>query len=98
MGPGTTDHATPRTNEDPELDFRPAFFDYATATTYPSRHADGRRAAVHVLDTLPDGIVTSRSQTGQALSLKATVVPGYERGGFFFTRTAAARAAEDWAV
>jgi hypothetical protein len=32
------------------------------------------------------------------LSAKATLIAGYERHGFFYTRTAAARAARDWVI
>ena len=94
----TTEGPARQDGEEAELDFRPAFFDYATATIYRSRHPDGRPASSHVADTLPDGIVTSRSASGAALTLKGTVVAGYERGGFFFTRTTVLRVAEDWAV
>ena len=31
------------------------------------------------------------------LGARATLVPGYERNGFFYTRSAAARAALEWA-
>ncbi len=65
------------------LGFRPAFLDCATMRIYPSRFADGRPAPIHDRSTLPD-------------KLKATVVPGFERGGFFYTRRAAARACEEW--
>ena len=65
------------------LGFRPAFLDCATMTIYPSRIADGRLAPVHDRSTLPE-------------KLKATVVAGFERGGFFYTRRAAARACQEW--
>jgi hypothetical protein len=33
----------------------------------------------------------------RTLGARATLVPGYERNGYFYTRTAAARAALQWA-
>jgi hypothetical protein len=68
------------------LGFNPAFLDYATMRIYPSRFADGRPAPLHLLDGLP-GEIRARS----------TIVSGFERGGFFYTRSAAARACEQWA-
>lgn len=38
----------------------------------------------------PSGFATS------ALATRATLVPGFERNGFFYTRTAAAKAAAEW--
>ena len=68
-------------------EFRPAFLDYSTMTVYPSRFADGRAAPLHLLDGLPAEVVA-----------KGTLVSGFERGGFFYTRTAAAKACEEWRV
>ncbi len=65
--------------------FRPAFYDFATATLYLSRFADGRIAPLHLLEGLPQGLVA-----------KGTLVSGFERGGYFYTRTATARACEEW--
>ena len=80
------------------MGFRPAFFDYATHTIHPSRFRDGRVAPFHVLDGLPDEAVAIRSDDGRVLATKATLISGFERNGFFFTRTAAARAVRDWAT
>jgi len=33
---------------------------------------------------------------GRMLAARATLIPGFERNGFFYTRTAAARAAMEW--
>jgi hypothetical protein len=63
--------------------FQPAFFDYSTCTIHLSRFADGRVAPIHLLDGLP-----------QALRAKGTLVSGFERHGFFYTRRAVARACE----
>jgi hypothetical protein len=76
--------------------FRPAFFDFATATLYPSCHADGMPAEGHELDGLPDSVVAIRTTGGRVLAARATLRPGYERGGFFFTRSSARRALREW--
>ena len=76
--------------------FRPAFFDYATCTLHPSRQADGRPADVHVLDGLPEAMVVVRTDCGRVVAVKATLMVGFERDGFFFTPTAAWRAAREW--
>jgi hypothetical protein len=68
------------------LGFHAAFLDYATMRIYPSRFADGRPAPFHLLDGLPNEI-----------RAKPTVISGFERAGFFYTRRAAARACEQWA-
>lgn len=76
--------------------FRPAFLDFATQTIYPSRFANGRPAPLHLLDGLPDEVVVIRSPSGRVIAAKATLIAGFERNGYFYTRTAAARAAADW--
>lgn len=78
------------------LGFRPAFFDFATQTIYPSRFADGRLAPFHLLDGLPDEVVVDRTQNGRVVSTKATLISGFVRDGFFYTRSAAARAVREW--
>ncbi len=78
------------------LGFRPAFLDFATQSVYLSRFADGRAAPCHLLDGLPEEVVVIRAPSGRVLAAKATLIAGFERNGFFYTRTAAARAAADW--
>ena len=80
------------------LGFSPAFLDYATMRIYPARFADGTRAPYHCLDGLPDEVVLYRQRLGGVILAKETLIPGFERGGFFYTRTAAARACEQWTV
>ena len=80
------------------LGFRPAFMDCATLAIYPSRFADGRLAPFHLLDGLPDEIVVARRPDGRVSAVKATIVSGFERNGFFYTRSAAARACREWTV
>ena len=87
----------PRGNvDDPRLGFHPAFLDTATFAIHLSRYADGRPAPYYVLDGLPSDLVVARSMFGRAVAAKATLVLGFERNGFFYTRSAAARAAAEW--
>lgn len=86
-----------RSQENASLGFRAAFFDFDTCTVYLSRFADGRIAPMHLTDGLPDEVVVDRSSaTGRVLAAKASLISGFERNGFFYTRTAAARAARNW--
>lgn len=85
-----------RSQENRCLGFGPAFLDFATMTIYPSCFRDGRAAPFHLLDGLPDEAVELRSPCGMVLKAKATLISGFERNGFFYTRTAAARAASEW--
>jgi len=78
------------------LGFRPAFLDTMTMRVHESRFADGRAAPFHVLDGLPDDVVLRRSPLGRVLVAKASLVSGFVRNGFFYTRAAAARAAAEW--
>ena len=78
------------------LGFQPAFMDVATCAIHLSRFANGQLAPFHVLDALPDELVVERSFFGRVLSTKRTVIAGFERNGFFYTRSAAARAAAEW--
>ncbi|MBL0141647.1 MAG: dihydroorotase [Betaproteobacteria bacterium] len=75
--------------------FRPSFYDHASCTLYPSRHADGSPADNHVLDGLPDEVVVVRA-CNRVLAVRMTLVAGFERGGYFFTKAAALRAAVEW--
>ena len=78
------------------LGFRPAFLDVATMQIHESRFADGRPAPFHLLDGLPDEVVLRRSPLGRVLAAKASLVSGFVRNGYFYTRAAAARACEEW--
>jgi len=80
------------------LGFRPAFLDFATQRIYPARFADGRLAPFHLLDGLPDEVVAERSPTGRVLCAKSTLISGFVRNGFFYTRTAAAKAVAEWTM
>jgi hypothetical protein len=85
-----------RSQENAGLGFHPAFYDFATQGIYPSRFPDGRLAPVHLLDGLPDEIVVDRTANGRVTSLKATVISGFVRNGYFYTRAAAAKASSEW--
>jgi len=66
--------------------FRPAFLDSSTNTPYLSRFKDGQPAPFHLLDGLPDDVVVTRSASGQVQAVKSTVVSGFVRAGWFYTR------------
>jgi hypothetical protein len=70
--------------------FRPAFYNVATGQAELSRFADGRPAPMHLLEGLPDLWVVNRDAQGRASALKATVIAGFIRDGFFYTREQAA--------
>ena len=86
-----------RSPENRDLGFRPAFLDFETQVIYPSRFADGRPAPVHVLDGLPEEVIVDRTPAGRVVAAKASLISGFVRNGFFYTRSAAAKAAADWA-
>ena len=73
------------------LGFRPAYYDYSTCTTYLSRFADGSPAPVHLLDGLPEHLVAVREPGGRVLAVRPSLIAGFERNGFFYTRINAAR-------
>ncbi|HET7404013.1 MAG TPA: hypothetical protein VFJ62_19605 [Usitatibacter sp.] len=86
-------------SDDPrDMGFRPAFFDYATGLIYVSRYRDGREAPFHLLDGLPDEAVATRASCGKVVAAKATLIQGFERSGYFYTRRSAARAVVEWSV
>jgi hypothetical protein len=85
-----------RSQQNAGLGFHAAFLDCDTMSIYPSRFRDGRLAPMHLLDGLPDDVVVERAPSGRVLAAKSTLVSGFERNGFFYTRSAAARAAAQW--
>jgi len=74
--------------------FRPGFIDTDSGEVYLSRFADGRPAPMHVLDGLPEELVTARDESGCVQTVKATVTAGFVRNERFFTRSEAAAATE----
>ena len=93
--PATTGDGGPCPRTRP-FGFRPAFFDFATCCLYLSRFANGQPAPIHLLEGLPEEAVALRSPCGRVLAARATLILGFERDGYFFTRTAAARAMAEW--
>lgn len=85
-----------RSEDNTGLGFAPAFLDFATFTIHPSRFADGRLAPFHVLDGLPDEAIVVRAPCGRVVAAKSTIISGFVRRGFFYTRTAAVRAMQEW--
>jgi hypothetical protein len=86
-----------RSHENAGLGFKPAFLDFETQVIYPSRFAVGRPAPFHLLDGLPREVVVDRAPSGRVIAAKATLISGFVRNGFFYTRSAAAHAAAEWA-
>lgn len=72
--------------------FMPAFRDASTGNVYLSRFADGRIAPIHLLDGLPQELVTSRGPTGRVKAVKESVAAGFVYSGRFLTREQVARA------
>lgn len=85
-----------RSRHIPVLRFQAAFLDFGTQAIHPSRYADGRPAPLHVLDGLPDHLVVDRAIDGRVVAAKASLIEGFVRNGFFYTRRAAARAVAQW--
>ena len=85
-----------RSEDNRDLGFRPAFFDMATCLVHLSRYRDGRPAPFHLLDGLPEEVVIIRSSCGHVITTKSTLIAGFERKGFFYPRSAAARAVAEW--
>lgn len=81
-----------RSQENSDVGFHPAFFDYASQKLYLSRFRDGRIAPVHLLEGLPEEVIVDRAPCGRVLAARASLVAGFERNGLFYTRKAAARA------
>jgi len=77
------------------LGFSPAFLDCSKMRIHPARFYDGTPAPYHCLDGLPDEAVLHRLPSGRVVHAR-TLVYGFERGGFFYTRAATARACEQW--
>jgi len=72
------------------LGFVPAFIDTRTGKVYPCTFADGRPAAFHVLDGLPDDLVVARDRYGRPSHVVGTVIAGFSLDSRFYTRDQAA--------
>jgi hypothetical protein len=75
------------------LGFVPAFLDLRTGRAEISRFADGRPAAMHIIDGLPDEWVAQRDADGRVLNTHPGIVAGFLRDERFYTRKQAAQAA-----
>jgi hypothetical protein len=80
------------------LGFRRAFYDFATCAIYVACDRHGNPTDFHSYDGLPDEVILRRGFTGRVLSVKSTLIAGFERNGFFYTQAAAARAIAEWFV
>lgn len=76
--------------ENRHLGFVPAFMDTRTGNVYPCTFADGRPAAFHILDGLPDELVVARDRYGRPSQVVGTVIAGFTLDGRFYTREQAA--------
>ncbi len=70
--------------------FLPAFRDITSGKIYPSRHADGRPACVHLLEGLPPDLAMARDADGRITAVKPSVEAGFVLAGRFYTREEAA--------
>lgn len=66
--------------------FLPAFLDPDTNIVYPSRQADGRLAAVHCLEGLPEELVISRDAAGRVAQAKPGLICGFLYEDRFYSR------------
>ena len=63
--------------------FEPAFLDSHTGIIYRSCFIDGRPAPVHVMDGLPNNLVTKRNASGVVIAIKDGVISGLVLDVFF---------------
>jgi len=66
--------------------FSPAFYDRETGEIHLSRYADGTPAPFHMLDGLPDAVVTKRLADGTVECVKQSLQSGFVKSGVFYTR------------
>ena len=77
--------------ENRDFGFRPAFFDRDSGRIHISCDADGKPAPFHLFDGLPLECIVERDREGRPCAVKASVVVGFVREGYFFTREQAAQ-------
>jgi hypothetical protein len=77
-------------SENRHLGFVPAFMDTRTGKVYACTFADGRPAAFHILDGLPDELVVARDRYGRPSQVVGTVISGFTLDNRFYTREQAA--------
>lgn len=66
--------------------FHPAFLDREDGYIHLSCHADGSPADAHQFDGVPQEWIAARDHEGRPSAVKASVVAGFVRDGYFFTR------------
>ncbi len=72
--------------------FIPAFYDAETRRAEISRFANGQPAPLHLIEGLPPEWVEQRDSSGRITAIKQTVLAGFIRGDYFYTRSQAAEA------
>jgi len=74
------------------LGFAPAFYDSESGKIYFSCNKDGTRAAIHMLEGLPEELILERDPEDNIVSVKPSVISGFVKNGRFYTREQAAKA------
>jgi hypothetical protein len=77
--------------ENSEFGFRPAFFDRDSGRIHLSCNANGTPAPFHIFDGLPLECIVKRDNDGRPCAVKVSIVVGFVRDGYFFTREQAAQ-------
>lgn len=75
--------------------FVPAFQDESDQRVELSRFKDGRVAAFHTLDGLPEEWIIKRDRAGRVVEIRSSIVSGFVRHGRFFSRQEAADYIDD---
>ncbi len=73
-------------SENRQLGFIPAFMDTRTGKVYGCTFVDGRPAAFHILDGLPDELVIARDRYGRPSHVVGSVIAGFTLDDRFYTR------------
>jgi hypothetical protein len=71
--------------------FRPAFLDRDTGRIHLCDHPAGDALTSHRFDGLPAECITARDAQGRPSAIRSSLVAGFEREGYFFTREQAAQ-------
>lgn len=66
--------------------FMPAFCDVETGRVELSRYANGNLAPLHLIEGLPGEWVAKRDPSGCVVAIKTSVVSGFLKSGYFYTR------------
>lgn len=71
--------------------FRPAFLDRDTGRIHLCHAVTGDQATAHRFEDLPEECIVAHDAQGRPCAVKAALVAGFEREGYFFTREQAAQ-------